>query len=236
MKLLGDLKEKFLLSPRKIGGHNLPGLLRQAMAEKKKVFLSSVIVPDKYELLLPEDAYKEIGVFLPSLQQELVELLSELAAKQGAAFLQEPPIVLIIKGGKSQRQKALVKASFSSVVSAEQEAVEKAEGLPGGEGEMSFQVRLLFQAGDSKEPDTFTLVPGIYVLGRGSEVDVRLDPGDQLVSRRHCLLTVGENQVEVEDLQSSNGTLVNGRRLSEPVTLSSGDILQLGGTRIEVLW
>jgi pSer/pThr/pTyr-binding forkhead associated (FHA) protein len=67
---------------------------------------------------------------------------------------------------------------------------------------------------------------GEFVFGRGPECHVR--PNSELVSRQHCILTVSDTGVQVRDLGSSNGTLVNGTRVIEEVSLRDGDVLQLG--------
>lgn len=67
---------------------------------------------------------------------------------------------------------------------------------------------------------------GEFVFGRGPECHVR--PNSELVSRQHCLLRVSDKGVQVRDLGSSNGTLVNGSRVVEETYLRNGDVLQLG--------
>jgi pSer/pThr/pTyr-binding forkhead associated (FHA) protein len=67
---------------------------------------------------------------------------------------------------------------------------------------------------------------GEFVFGRGPECHIR--PNSELVSRQHCLLRVSETGVQVRDLGSSNGTLVNGTRVVEERALQDGDVLQLG--------
>jgi pSer/pThr/pTyr-binding forkhead associated (FHA) protein len=57
------------------------------------------------------------------------------------------------------------------------------------------------------------------------------DPG---VSRLHARFAVDRGAVVVEDLGSSNGTLVNGKRISGPVELAADDEVQLGGTVLSV--
>jgi pSer/pThr/pTyr-binding forkhead associated (FHA) protein len=64
------------------------------------------------------------------------------------------------------------------------------------------------------------------VLGRHSEVDMRLPLPE--VSRRHCRLTWSSGVWRVFDLQSANGTYVNGESVNE-ATLHPGDTLQIGG-------
>jgi pSer/pThr/pTyr-binding forkhead associated (FHA) protein len=74
--------------------------------------------------------------------------------------------------------------------------------------------------------------PGDHYLGRGAECQVRFN--SDWVSRQHCLLRVGPAGVTLRDLGSRNGTLVNGRLISQEVRLSAGDQLQIGPVVFEV--
>ncbi|UCC83858.1 MAG: FHA domain-containing protein [Gemmatimonadota bacterium] len=67
-------------------------------------------------------------------------------------------------------------------------------------------------------------------IGRAPECDIRLP--DQGVSRRHCTVENGGNALHVVDLDSANGTEINGRLVYEG-SLSPGDRLQLGPTVLE---
>jgi hypothetical protein len=71
------------------------------------------------------------------------------------------------------------------------------------------------------------------ILGRerGTADIVIEDPG---VSRRHARVLPDNGALIVEDLGSSNGTYVNGERISGPVKLAAGDEVQLGDTVIGV--
>ncbi len=65
------------------------------------------------------------------------------------------------------------------------------------------------------------------VIGRGVGCDLRL--ADPLVSRRHCRIDWRGGDPVVEDLESRNGTAVNGEEITEPHALADGDLLQVGG-------
>jgi pSer/pThr/pTyr-binding forkhead associated (FHA) protein len=67
---------------------------------------------------------------------------------------------------------------------------------------------------------------GQYLFGRGSECHIR--PNSDWVSRQHCQLFVGLNEVRIRDLGSRNGTLVNGERVVGERPLSEGDQVQVG--------
>ena len=72
------------------------------------------------------------------------------------------------------------------------------------------------------------LTPGTTVIGRGSDVGIRVDNAD--VSRRHCELQVWrDGRVLVRDLGSRNGTDVGGRRVSSPEPVGPEDLVSLAG-------
>ena len=77
----------------------------------------------------------------------------------------------------------------------------------------------------------FKLAPGDSVLGRATEAALRLV--DDGVSRLHACLTLAGEALTIADLDSRNGTFVNGERLTAPVRLADGDKVQLG--RVTVL-
>lgn len=70
------------------------------------------------------------------------------------------------------------------------------------------------------------------VMGRSGEADVLLD--DPYASEFHMRLLAQENGLVLHDLGSTNGTYVNGRRVTAPTTLRRGDSVQVGKTVMEV--
>ena len=69
------------------------------------------------------------------------------------------------------------------------------------------------------------LSSGRNVIGRGTEADIRLP--DTGVSRKHVDIVLESGTATVEDLGSTNGTLVNGRRVNRQA-LSDGDVIRIG--------
>jgi hypothetical protein len=69
------------------------------------------------------------------------------------------------------------------------------------------------------------LEQGSNVLGRGTEADIRLP--DTGVSRKHADVQLHGSTVTVDDLGSTNGTLVNGRRVGRQ-ELADGDVIRIG--------
>ena len=72
----------------------------------------------------------------------------------------------------------------------------------------------------------------VKTVGRTARADFILDA--PLVSRLHCRLTADESdQLVVEDLESTNGTLVNGKAVQRAV-LRDGDTLGVGRVEFKV--
>jgi len=70
-------------------------------------------------------------------------------------------------------------------------------------------------------------------LGRGAENAIRLD-GDDFVSTRHALLEPRPDGLWVEDVGSTNGTFVNGARVTTARHLVEGDVVRIGKTDLRV--
>jgi pSer/pThr/pTyr-binding forkhead associated (FHA) protein len=85
---------------------------------------------------------------------------------------------------------------------------------------------LLKTADDAETPFSFRILPGnIKTIGRATRADFIVDAA--LVSRIHCRLTAGATELEVIDLESTNGTYVNGVRTTQ-AKLQQGDRLGVG--------
>lgn len=91
---------------------------------------------------------------------------------------------------------------------------------------------ILQSSGAEGESITFRLFPGnVKTVGRAPRADFILDAA--LVSRLHCRLEADGDTLEVVDLQSTNGTYVNDKRVNR-ARLSSGDRLRIGRVELKV--
>ena len=84
----------------------------------------------------------------------------------------------------------------------------------------------------AETPFTFRILPGsIKTIGRSAGAEFTVDAA--MVSRLHCRVTAGANALEVADLDSTNGTFVNGQRVTQAV-LKEGDKLGVGRVELTV--
>ncbi len=79
------------------------------------------------------------------------------------------------------------------------------------------------------------LPPGDNVVGRTPEAEVVLPAEDDAVSRRHARLLHRGDRLILEDLGSTNGTRVNGQRITGPVEVGPGDEIVIGRTQLRVV-
>lgn len=76
------------------------------------------------------------------------------------------------------------------------------------------------------------LAGGMIMIGRGADCQLLLD--DDYVSTRHARVVPGENGVYIEDLGSTNGTYVNGIRITAPTTITLQDTVRIGKTVLKL--
>jgi hypothetical protein len=81
------------------------------------------------------------------------------------------------------------------------------------------------------EGDEWELDSSSLTFGRSSQNDIQLKR-DEYASSNHARLEPRRDGVWVEDIGSTNGTYLNGIRLTRPKRLSPGDIVRIGETEL----
>jgi hypothetical protein len=175
------------------------------------------IVPNDFHVELSPPDHERLQGLGAALEKELVAMLKEHAVNQSYVFTGPVTITLepaddLTTGRFRVRSKAVARVSQAGPDPTETQ-VRRATAILDVNGE-----RLPLAA------------PGI-VVGRGNDADLRVnDPG---VSRRHVEFRVTDDadgpRVTVHDLGSTNGVLVNGRRV-EDATLTDGAEIRIGNS------
>ena len=182
------------------------------------------LVPNTFTVELSPSDHERLAGLGPQLPRELIEMLREHAAQQSYVFTGAVSIDLVVSeqlttGRFRVRSKAVSSSSLAA-------------------GEPSdTQVRRA-TATLEVNGERLPLAPPGIVIGRGNDADLRInDPG---VSRKHIEVRVEEAQelggpprISVHDLGSTNGMLVNGRRV-EQATLADGATIKIGTTTMSL--
>jgi pSer/pThr/pTyr-binding forkhead associated (FHA) protein len=80
---------------------------------------------------------------------------------------------------------------------------------------------------------TFRILPGsVRTAGRASGANFIVEAA--LVSRVHCRFTAGAAEIEIVDLDSTNGTFLNGDRIEKRAVARTGDRIGIGGVELIV--
>ena len=94
------------------------------------------------------------------------------------------------------------------------------------DGELSSQLTPMQEFVLVDQEQVFPLHVGMNTIGRLSDNDVV--PPDPYLSRRHCAVLVHSSaSCELHEMASKNGTYLNGRKISGPTSLASGDEIRM---------
>lgn len=179
------------------------------------------LVPNNFHVELSPQDHERLSPYSSTLADELTEMLREHAEEQSYVFT--GPVLIafdrteeLTTGRFRVRSAALAKVTPVSESSVTDTAVRRAN--------------VMLEVNGMRHP----LEPPGIVIGRGTDADLRInDPG---VSRRHAEIRVeagAEPQVSVIDLGSTNGMLVNGRKVQQ-ATLQDGGTVKIGNTTMTV--
>jgi hypothetical protein len=211
--------------------------LAREMDEHTVQSLSRVYAPNEYAVWLsPEDRAQFEG-YEDELARELSGYLLEHARREKIALVTQPQISFKtderLRLGEFGIQARLVRPPTH-----EQEAA-----IQGDEGHTMVYSVSERVSEPLREPDprrgsarlrsdgrTIVVGPAGAVLGRSRDCDVVLD--DPNVSRHHAEVRPSGGSWIVNDLGSTNGIKVNGRRIRGPESLKRGDVIELGTSSV----
>jgi hypothetical protein len=88
-------------------------------------------------------------------------------------------------------------------------------------------------SGPGLELGTTVEIGASTVVGRAPESGISLD-GDEFASAQHARIDAGPDGVWVQDLGSTNGTVVNGSRVKGRRRLQPGDVVRVGETELRL--
>jgi hypothetical protein len=178
------------------------------------------LVPNNFHVELSATDHEKLEGLGPQLPRELTEMLREHAAQQSYVFTGPVSIILETSDELTTGRFRVRSKSVSS------------SSLTGG-NPTDTQVRRATATLEINGENLPLAPPGI-VIGRGNDADLRID--DPWVSRKHIEIRVedaqdpgGAPRITVHDLGSTNGVLVNDKRV-EQATLADGATIRIGNT------
>ncbi len=214
--------------------------LVKEMDDHRTVSVSRVYVPNEFTIYLSPADRKQFEAYEDSLVRELQEYLAEHARRERYALLTPPQVLVTIDEDLAVGEFGIATRLAPDETSAERPPVDLPVDAPAQT--MIYRAPAPVETETEPEPEppreivtltvagkTHELTKPRAVLGRSRECDVRVS--DVNVSRRHSEVRAEGTEYWVADLGSTNGTVVNGKRVDR-ARLADGDRITLGSTEI----
>ena len=217
--------------------------LAKEMDEHRTISVSRVYVPNEYSVYLSEADREQFTGYEGSLVGELQDYLVEHARRESYAMLTPPKVLMVTdadlsigefgiatrmvqpegkRGPQLDEPASQVEPGATMIYKAKApQPTEAASAAELGLEDESFVVTM--------NGRTHPLEGGRVVLGRSKDCDLQVE--DANVSRRHAELRREGPSWWIVDLESTNGTELNGKRVTKS-KLNDGDTITLGGTEL----
>jgi hypothetical protein len=206
-------------------------LQRELDSEAKLMSRDRHLVPNEFVVCLSQHDYDRLAPYGKTLMNELLPELKSHAQSMGYVF--NGPIMVHLEldaslptGRFTVRSSAIASPAGAPQHPTSSESTATMDAVPGSSPPRS---RMVLEVGGVRHP----LRPPGLVVGRGADADVRIN--DPSVSRRHVRIRVGTQgdptAMDIVDLGSTNGLILNGRRIQQ-ATVGEGSRIEIGNTRM----
>lgn len=225
--------------------------LEREMEAHPTISVGRTYVPNHYEVTLNPEDFAEFEPFRQSLEHNMAEFISDLAAERGYSLVARPRVILRPSEDAPRRgievtaqlsdqpaASALASAGAPTERVAEDEpALARTHAMPqvarnrprtgaGARPDASRPAAYLQTLKDGMAERDFPITRTLISIGRGLDNDLVID--DARVSRHHAQITFRHGHYLLRDQRSTNGTFVNNQPV-EAVVLASGDLVSIGG-------
>lgn len=181
-----------------------------------------MLVPNDFSVELSRSDYERLTPFGGTLTAELATLVEE-HVKEQRYTLAGPLAIAFTQSGELSTGRFRVRSSTNASVTPVRGQRMTDTALTKSD--------VILEVNGMKHP---LAAPGV-IIGRGAEAELRID--DPGISRRHAQIKIylveGKTAVAIIDLQSTNGVILNGRRVSNAAVVDGSEI-RLGNTTLTI--
>lgn len=208
--------------------------LERSMESSQVVSVEGVIVPNDYQVEMHPQDMVVFADFVPALCRQMEDWLAELASSRGYEFIDHVRVQISGVDNVNRRQIHVESEirELPNYSKAEQELVQKTEVMRIVQRTGNIPPKLLRFLDGADAGATIVLRRAVLSVGRALDNDIVLDTAE--VSRHHARIEYRSSGFSIVDLGSTNGTLLNGARVTD-ATLSDGDRITIGNVTFELL-
>jgi hypothetical protein len=236
--VIQDLVERpaWLLTKRRLHPIEMAAALTRALESDALPLADRVLVPDGYALRLHTEDYAQFSTVRRTLEREFAEYLSRVVEERGLA-LNAPITVAIVESHTVRSGMVEVTTGFSehrpaATAPSPREPTRTTPAAPSRRPSATVRGQAMLEVLDENGAVLFRrAVDGDgLVIGRRTSSGLTLP--DVEVSRQHAQIEPDTAGFSLHDLDSMNGTAVNGRRITGRHLLRDGDVIEVGHTRL----
>lgn len=224
LEQLESFLQELLERPAWLLGARNPRLVELASALTRELEAKAISLPDR--ILIPSDYtirmagadLSRLTATLNDFERELADYVQRLALERDLS-LSGRPVVRIRPGDAMQPGEIEVAALFPIRT-----------GRPDAERQRRAGVSLTLLSAEGDEVRRYDLDGPAISLGRQADNDIALP--DSKISRHHARVDLVGGRYYLVDLDSTNGTRVNGSPIDGRTPLAAGDLIELGLQRL----
>lgn len=209
--------------------------LEREMLAKRRASVGTSIAPNAFTVRLSPRDYDQFASYVTGLSRQLEAWLAQVATERNLSVVDR--ISVTIEEDDSVRRRSL--GVDASIIEARAASARPHPGSVARQATAIYDVAQVERISSCNivgisgtfEGRELTLPDRSGTVGRGSECDIVLDAPD--ISRRHARITWQSGSARIEDMNSTNGTFLNG----DPVRIADmadGDEVQFGSHRFHV--
>ncbi len=209
--------------------------LERAMTSNQVVSVDATLVPNDYRVAMHPQDMVLFADFVPALCRQMEAWLTDLAAERGFSTIDR--IRVQIAGDDTVPRRAIqvtaVIADRPDLDRDQQDALQRTElyrVIRETSGVTPLRLRFVNGMLAGQE---FVLRKSVTTVGRALDNDIHLESGD--VSRHHARFEQSEEGLRLIDLNSTNGTRVNGRPIRSSTFVRAGDEISFGTLSAQLL-
>ena len=212
--------------------------LAREMDEHKSFSVSRTYAPNEYRVFLSPRDRERFADYESSLCAELAGHLLEHARRESLALMSRPLVELVTDERLRLGEFGIQTRTTAPVPERAPEPAQEVSGRTMVHSTAGRIAEPLQEQARSRQQMALLLRVGTRrgggpagaTMGRSRQCDVMVD--DPNVSRTHAEIRPRGGSWVVTDLNSTNGSRLNGRRLDQPTVLKPGDELELGKTTL----
>lgn len=195
--------------------------LGRAMEDGRVLSAGKTLAPNTYTIRLNPEDLADFAGYQETLKREFAQYLRELAEQRELTLVGHPQITFKRDEGLAQGEIVIDAALIDRAHGGQTMAFT----APLATENVAPRVDLAGAAHLRRDDHVIPLDKPFVTLGRSVENDIILESDD--VSRQHAHIKLRQGRYVLTDLNSANGTYVNGRPVADAYVLHDGDRLRL---------